>query len=175
MLRRAATLLLAAAIGMLPIAPPEHVHDAVDHDGHHATVAHRHADAHGHPRVGAHPHPTDAHAGERAPVAHPRLGGHPGDHDIAVVGHALEATSHAFDASRPTLDDEESVVATSGAVWTIPGAPSLDMPASLVAPAWTAPPDAAPRASREASVEPLIHGPPPSPASPRAPPVPARL
>jgi hypothetical protein len=46
-------LVLAAAIGLTPIAPPEHVHEAGDPD-HHSTLVHRHAAAHG-----AHRHAGD--------------------------------------------------------------------------------------------------------------------
>jgi hypothetical protein len=44
---------LAAAIGLGPIVPPEHVHETEEH-GHHQRVAHRHAD--GHPLVPARAH-----------------------------------------------------------------------------------------------------------------------
>jgi hypothetical protein len=37
---------LALALGILPIAPPEHVHDA-EEQGHHHLVSHRHAQPHG--------------------------------------------------------------------------------------------------------------------------------
>lgn len=33
---------LALAIGLLPMAPPEHLHESTDHGGHHEEVAHRH-------------------------------------------------------------------------------------------------------------------------------------
>ena len=36
---------LTVAIGLLPIAPPEHVHEH-DSDGHHETVVHRHVQVH---------------------------------------------------------------------------------------------------------------------------------
>lgn len=38
---------LVAALGLLPLAPPAHVHDTVDEAGHHGLVAHRHAESHG--------------------------------------------------------------------------------------------------------------------------------
>ena len=38
--------LLAAALGLLPILPPEHAHDTEDHGGHHHLMMHRHADPH---------------------------------------------------------------------------------------------------------------------------------
>ena len=43
---RALRLVLAAVIGLLPLAPPEHVHRAEAMDGHDAVVAHRHGEAH---------------------------------------------------------------------------------------------------------------------------------
>jgi hypothetical protein len=39
-------LVLAAAIGLSPLAPPEHVHESHNPD-HHATLVHRHAGGHG--------------------------------------------------------------------------------------------------------------------------------
>lgn len=42
LLFRALPLVLAAAIGLCPLAPPEHLHEATDADGHHDQVAHRH-------------------------------------------------------------------------------------------------------------------------------------
>jgi len=38
----------AVALGMvvMPIVPPEHVHDMIESDGHHHLVGHRHAPAH---------------------------------------------------------------------------------------------------------------------------------
>jgi hypothetical protein len=44
-LSRLLPLVLTAAIGSIPIAPPEHVHEADDHGDHHAVV-HRHAAIH---------------------------------------------------------------------------------------------------------------------------------
>src|SRR5919107_1604759 len=38
-------LVLTAAIGSIPVAPPEHVHEADDHGEHHVVV-HRHAAIH---------------------------------------------------------------------------------------------------------------------------------
>ena len=38
---------LVAALGLLPMAPPAHVHDTVDEAGHHGLLAHRHAESHG--------------------------------------------------------------------------------------------------------------------------------
>jgi hypothetical protein len=35
-------VVLAAAVGLCPLAPPEHLHEGTDPDGHHHQVAHRH-------------------------------------------------------------------------------------------------------------------------------------
>jgi hypothetical protein len=45
-LSRLTGLVLIAAIGGIPLAPPEHVHESHD-PGHHGAVAHRHVEAHG--------------------------------------------------------------------------------------------------------------------------------
>lgn len=52
---------LVAVLGLLPLAPPAHVHDTVDEAGHHGLLAHQHADTHG---------PVDVvvHAAGREPV-----------------------------------------------------------------------------------------------------------
>ena len=42
---RLIALVLTAAVGWIPVAPPEHVHEAEEHGQHHAIV-HRHAAAH---------------------------------------------------------------------------------------------------------------------------------
>jgi hypothetical protein len=39
-------IVLVAALGVLPVLPPEHVHELTDAEGHHTLVAHRHAQAH---------------------------------------------------------------------------------------------------------------------------------
>ena len=44
-LSRLTGFVLAAAIGLIPAAPPEHVHEADDHGEHHVVV-HRHAAVH---------------------------------------------------------------------------------------------------------------------------------
>jgi len=44
-LLRVSSAVLAAAIGLGPIVPPEHVHEMEEH-GHHRMVVHRHAEAH---------------------------------------------------------------------------------------------------------------------------------
>jgi len=49
-------LVLAAAVGWFPVAPPEHVHEGDDH-GHQHVLVHRHAEAH------HAPHDADAHDG----------------------------------------------------------------------------------------------------------------
>lgn len=40
-------LVLAAALGIVPIGPQEHVHEATDESGHHTLIAHRHTQLHG--------------------------------------------------------------------------------------------------------------------------------
>jgi hypothetical protein len=45
LIRQGVGVLLAAAIGLLPVAPPEHVHEVDDH-GHSHLMVHRHAAAH---------------------------------------------------------------------------------------------------------------------------------
>jgi hypothetical protein len=44
--------LLALAVAVLPLAPPEHVHE-VEENGHHEIVVHRHSQAHGLPNHAA--------------------------------------------------------------------------------------------------------------------------
>lgn len=46
LLPRLLRIALATAIGLLPLAPPAHVHEATDADGHHEAVAHRHLEPH---------------------------------------------------------------------------------------------------------------------------------
>jgi hypothetical protein len=43
---RGSCAVLIVALGLLPLVPPAHVHDAVDEAGHHDRVAHRHAESH---------------------------------------------------------------------------------------------------------------------------------
>jgi hypothetical protein len=43
---RGLSAVLIAALGLLPLVPPAHVHDAVDEAGHHGRIAHRHTAAH---------------------------------------------------------------------------------------------------------------------------------
>ena len=43
---RALPVVLALAVGLLPMAPPEHVHEITEADGHHEAVAHRHVQGH---------------------------------------------------------------------------------------------------------------------------------
>ena len=40
------SLVLAAAVALVPLAPPVHVHETIDEAGHHEAVAHAHAEAH---------------------------------------------------------------------------------------------------------------------------------
>ena len=44
-LLRVSSAVLAAAVGLVPIVPPEHVHET-EEQGHHRMVVHRHVDAH---------------------------------------------------------------------------------------------------------------------------------
>jgi hypothetical protein len=44
--RLALSLVLAAAVALVPFAPPVHVHGTIDEAGHHEAVAHAHAEAH---------------------------------------------------------------------------------------------------------------------------------
>jgi len=47
LLRRSFGAVLAAAIGLVPLVPPEHVHEIEDGHGHIELVVHRHAEGHG--------------------------------------------------------------------------------------------------------------------------------
>ena len=40
-------LVLIASLGIVPIGPQEHVHEATDDTGHHMLIVHRHAQLHG--------------------------------------------------------------------------------------------------------------------------------
>jgi len=69
---RLTACLLAAAIGFLPLAPSEHVHEETDDSGHHTLVVHRHAQLHA-PGAAAAEHGTtgeSAVAQQRATVDH---------------------------------------------------------------------------------------------------------
>ena len=44
---RLCSVLLVAALGLLPVLPPEHVHELTDAEGHQVLVAHRHVQLHG--------------------------------------------------------------------------------------------------------------------------------
>ena len=44
--RRAVSLVLGSAIAVLPIVPPEHIHETTTSNGRHEFIAHRHAQAH---------------------------------------------------------------------------------------------------------------------------------
>ena len=46
LLLRVSSAVLAAAVGLGPIVPPEHVHETEEH-GHHRLIVHRHAESHG--------------------------------------------------------------------------------------------------------------------------------
>jgi len=39
-------VLIVLALGLVPVAPPEHVHETTEADGHHESIAHRHAEVH---------------------------------------------------------------------------------------------------------------------------------
>ena len=43
---RVTAYVLAAALGFIPLAPPEHVHEETDEAGHHTVIVHRHATLH---------------------------------------------------------------------------------------------------------------------------------
>jgi hypothetical protein len=43
---RALPVVLTMAVGLLPMAPSEHVHETTEADGHHEVVAHRHVQLH---------------------------------------------------------------------------------------------------------------------------------
>src|SRR3954468_3814520 len=47
LLRRFLGTVLASAIGLVPLVPPEHVHEIEDEHGHIELVVHRHAQGHG--------------------------------------------------------------------------------------------------------------------------------
>ena len=57
---RFGSALLAAVIGLVPIAPPEHVHEVEEH-GHHHSILHRHVDEHGTPHSLEHHPAVDDH------------------------------------------------------------------------------------------------------------------
>ncbi len=160
MLWRVLSLALATAIGVLPMAPPEHVHD-VDHDGHHATVAHRHVSSHDRHSLPADDHDDLAHHDG------PELGHHGGpdlDHDDGLA------------PGRPvtSIDDESSVIALVTPIWTVPSLDTPDAPATTVI-AWILPPAARTHSGHVDDVERLIHGPPRPFASLRGPPSLPRL
>jgi hypothetical protein len=119
---------LAAALGLGPIVPPEHVHETEEH-GHHQRLAHRHADAH--PLVPVAPH------------------------------------DGAFHDDDPVL--------TLAAIYTVPPVLAVAPPSPDSVVVLPAPPLAAAFHRAGDSREPLIHGPPRAPASPRAPPRSSRL
>lgn len=43
---RLAACVLVTALGFIPLAPAEHVHELTDEAGHHTVIAHRHAELH---------------------------------------------------------------------------------------------------------------------------------
>ena len=48
MLTRLLALVVAGAVALLPLVPRVHLHETTDDHGHHAAIAHRHAEAHHH-------------------------------------------------------------------------------------------------------------------------------
>lgn len=176
---------LTAAIGVLPVAPPEHVHD-LDHGGHHQTLAHRHTG--GHSRHDADSAGTSHDGGPSKPAHHDLFGGHDDDSDAANhdagADHGRDAgddrnSADAGERQRgvpaTSIDDEDSVVAAlSAPTWTQPSLGVPDAPATAVV-AWILPPAPATRVGHIADVERLIHGPPRPVTSLRGPPVLSRL
>jgi hypothetical protein len=120
---------LAAAIGLGPIVPPEHVHETEEH-GHHKRLAHRHAEAH--PLVPAAPH-------------------------------------------TPAFHDDDDPVLTLAAAYTVPPVLAMAPPSQESVVVLPEPALAAAFHRGGDSREPLIHGPPRAPASPRGPPRSSRL
>jgi hypothetical protein len=59
MLRRPYAVVLALAVGFVPIAPPEHVHEAAAAGNHHS-LSHRHVHMHVATHTDAPPHPGSA-------------------------------------------------------------------------------------------------------------------
>jgi hypothetical protein len=66
-LRAICGAVLAVAVGVLPVAPPEHVHETSEPDGHHHRLAHRHASSH----LLTHGHQAAQELGDRSPVLAP--------------------------------------------------------------------------------------------------------
>ncbi len=118
---------LAAAVGFVPIVPPEHVHETDEH-GHHQLLVHRHSEAH-------------------------RISHHATRHD-------------------GQFDDDDAPVLTLAPAYIAPSAPvgAVAAPSSVIR--LIPPPPVALLHPPVGFVERLIHGPPRSPAAPRAPPSP---
>ena len=110
-------------MGVFPIAPPEHMHEAED-EGH--VLVHRHLPAHGMPE-------------------------HHSEHDPA------------------TLDHDEEPVLTLSSVYSVPS-PFVMVGPVLTVTAQVEPPQPRLLERSPASVDILIHGPPPAPTGLRAPP-----
>jgi hypothetical protein len=124
-------IVLATTMGVVPLAPPEHLHEAEEH-GHHELLVHRHAQPH-----------SAAHHG----------------------------TSHHADGHDGVLDDDDASVLTVSASVTLPLSPIRASAAPPAVP-WFPPPPLVARAHGPICIDdPLIHGPPRAPASPRAPPL----
>lgn len=157
---------LASAIGLLPLAPREHVHEVEAPDGHHQTVAHRHASSHlgGHDRTHDRESGRPHEAGDRAPSTHAAEESDARHHDADHTG-----TTHD-----DAIDHADSVITQIGAAFTLPQdgvAPVPTLEVSTLAPA----PRAPTRAAHEPFVERLNHGPPATPTAPRPPPSATRL
>lgn len=181
---RVVSAVLAAAIGVLPLVPPEHVHDTRSADGHHGVVAHRHAGAHthGHPHV--HEHTTaGGHGRDHHQVDDP--GGLSHDHaDLAAASRAPGANAGEYrEATRTTVstaggskfDDDDSVVATAEGVFVAPSAYSSAAPSVLATHTVALLPLLRPAGRVVEVTERLIHGPPRGPTPLRGPPASAHL
>jgi hypothetical protein len=93
---------LAVALGVLPLVPPTHVHDAVDETGHHDRVAHQHASSH--------------HAAEPLPLVDGREPVHVEDADSVVSTlDSVYLGSTSFTLGAPALPFEAIVLAPDGA------------------------------------------------------------
>lgn len=139
---RAVGVVLAAVIGFVPLAPAEHAHK-VKTDGHHQVRVHRHAQAHG-----------DTHSSGAHRVAHGLT--HDLAHDLAHDG---------------VLDDEDTPLLRAEAVFTVPAVLAGPGAPPRVTFVLVEPPAADVFSLAADEVELLIHGPPPTPASLRAPPI----
>ncbi len=125
MLRRPYAVVLALAVGLVPIAPPEHVHEAATAGDHHS-LSHRHVHMHVATHTDAHPHPGSA------------------------------------------FDDDDGSIVVLDAVSTV--SPRAFQIPELPVASFVPPHVDKHRLPPSTFVERVIHGPPPAPSSPRAPP-----